>query len=317
MEFAVNVPTSAGDSVYSQLAFCDSISWADQLAFATSMETLGFDGIAVPDHVMTGSGPTTECFVTLAAIARETDDVYLYPKTVNNHLRNPALLAKQAATLDAVSDGRLKLGMGAGWKESEARAYGYDWPGAPTRLRMLEESIRLIQRLWTEDTVDFDGDYYTLDGAMCRPHPVQEPRPPIMVGGGGESFTLRITAQYADSWNFWGPPEVMQHKLDVLERHCDGYGRPFDDIERSWFARCLIREDEAELDALLDEHFPRFKPENRDESEFPLVGTPSALRDDIQTFVDMGFEEVVVEFVDFPETTSAELFAEHVAPAFQ
>jgi alkanesulfonate monooxygenase SsuD/methylene tetrahydromethanopterin reductase-like flavin-dependent oxidoreductase (luciferase family) len=317
MQFAVNVPTSAGDSVHSQLAFCDEISWDAQVEFAVAMEGLDFDGVAVPDHVMTGTGPTTECFVTLAAIARETEDVYLYPKTVNNHFRNPALLAKQAATLDAVSDGRLKLGMGAGWKESEARAYGYDWPDAPTRLRMLEESIRMLKRLWTEETVSFDGDYYTLDEAMCRPHPVRDPHPPIMVGGGGESFTLRITAQYADSWNFWGPPEVMQHKLDVLERHCEGYGRPFGEIERSWFARCLLREDEAELDALLDEHFPRFKPENVAEGEFPLVGTPEQVRERLATFVEMGFGEVVVEFVDFPETTSAELFAEEVAPAFR
>lgn len=314
MQFAVNVPTSGGDSVHSQLAFCEGIGWEDQRRFAVAMENLGFDGIAVPDHVMTGSGPTTECFVTLAGIARETSSVYLYPKTVNNHLRNPALLAKMAATLDNVSDGRLKLGMGAGWKESEAVAYGYDWPDPPTRLRMLEESIRLLVELWTEDRVSFDGDYYTLDGAMCRPHPTQEPRPPIMVGGGGETFTLRIAAKYADSWNFWGPPELMQRKLDVLETHCETYDRPFDDVERSWFARCLIREDEAELERLLDGPFSRFAPSNVDESEYPLVGTPETVRERLGPFVEKGFEEVVLEFVDFPRTTSAELFAEQVLP---
>mgnify|MGYP006277863501 CR=1 FL=1 len=321
MQFAVNIPTSAGASEYSTLAFCDEISYETQRDYAQRIEALGFDGVAVPDHLMTGDGATTECLTTLTGLAEATEDVYLYPKTINNHLRHPPMLAKACATLDTVSDGRLKLGMGAGWKDDEATAYGYDWPSAPRRLRELEEAIQVIDRLWTEDEVDFDGDYVTLDGAVCKPHPRQEPRPPIMVGGGGEEFTLRIAAKHADSWNYWGPPHVLQHKLDVLGAHCETYGTDYDAIEKSWFARCIVRETQAEVDELL-ENVPRFEPtddwDEISEGEYlNLVGTPERLRSIVERYDEMGFDECVVEFVDFPHDDGPELFAEEVVPAFQ
>lgn len=311
MNVAVNVPTSCGASEFSNLAFCNEIRWADQREFAIAVEQLGFDGIAVPDHLMTGDGPTTECLTTLAALARETEDAYLYPKTVNDQLRHGPLLAKVAAILDNVSEGRLKLGIGAGWKEDEAVAYGYEWPDAPTRLRRLEETIILLKRLWTEETVSFDGDFYDLEEAMCKPHPTQDPRPPIMVGGGGEEFTLRITAKHADAWNYWGSPELMRDKLDVLEDHCETYERASEEIELSWFARCLIRETEEELEELLNE-VPQFREENLDEDEFHLVGTPNEVQTNLERYFDMGFNEAVIEFVDFPHSEGAEIFADEV-----
>jgi alkanesulfonate monooxygenase SsuD/methylene tetrahydromethanopterin reductase-like flavin-dependent oxidoreductase (luciferase family) len=317
MEVAVNVPTSVGSSEYTSLPFADAISWTAQRSFGTAIESLGFDGLAVPDHLMTGEGTgTTECLTTLAALARETEDVYLYPKTVNDLLRHGPLLAKIAATLDGVSEGRLKLGMGAGWKRDEAEAYGYEWPGAPDRLRAMEESIEIAVGLWTNDSFSYDGEYYSVDEATCTPHPVQEPYPPIMVGGGGEEFTLRIAAKHADCWNFWGSVDVMERKLSVLADHCETYDTDYDAIQSSWFARCVIRETEAEVEALLD-RAPRFRPENLDETENHLVGTPAQVVAEIERYRDLGIEELVVEFVDFPETTGAELFADEVVPALR
>lgn len=316
MEFAVNVPTSVGgapDSEYAMLPMADTISWDDQRAFGTSMEALGFDGLSVPDHLMTGNGATMECLTTVTGLARETESVYLYPKTINNPLRHPPFLLKTLATVDNVSDGRLKLGMGAGWKDDEALAYGYDWPGAPDRLREMEETIQLAKRFWTEDAVTFEGDYVAVEDAVCKPHPVQEPHPPIMVGGGGEEFTLRITAKHADCWNYWGSVDLIEHKLDVLASHCDTYDTDYDAIQKSWFARCAVRETEAEVEALLEE-VPRFREENLGEDENHLVGTPTEVVADIERYVDLGVEEVVVEFVDFPETTGLELFADEVVP---
>ena len=316
MKFAVNVPTSGGRSAYSNLAYCEEVGWADQREFATAAEELGFDGVAVPDHLITGGGGgTTECFTTLTGLAGVTDDVYLYPKTVNNELRNPALLAKTAATLDAVSGGRLKLGMGAGWKDDEARAYGYDWPDAPTRLRKLEEALELVDRLWTEDEVTYDGEFYSLDGAICKPHPAREPRPPFMVGGGGEEFTLRIAAKHADSWNYWGPLDLMERKLDVLESHCGTYGRDYGGIEKSWFARCIVRETDEGVEEVLADA-PRFRPENLGDDEHHLVGTPEDVVADLERYRGIGIEEMVVEFVDFPRTDGASLFADRVIPEF-
>ncbi len=316
MELAVNVPTSGGSGEYTNLAFCDEISWEGQRSFGVTIEELGFDGLSIPDHLITGNGATMECMTTLTALACETSDVYLYPKTINNPLRHPPLLAKMAAVVDTISEGRLKLGMGAGWKEDEAVAYGYDWPSAPDRLRELEETLELMKAMWTEDSVSYDGEYVSVENAVCRPSPVQDPHPPIMVGGGGEEFTLRIAAKHADSWNYWGSIDVMQRKLDVLEAHCETYDTDFDAIEKSWFARCVIRETEAELEELL-EAAPRFRPENQPEDDNHLVGTPEEVVADIERYVDLGIEEVVVEFVDFPHTLGAELFAEHVIPEFQ
>jgi alkanesulfonate monooxygenase SsuD/methylene tetrahydromethanopterin reductase-like flavin-dependent oxidoreductase (luciferase family) len=315
MDFAVNVPTSAGASEYSTLAFCDEISWPIQRDFAVAMEELGYDGVAVPDHLMTGDGATTECLTTVTGLAGATEEVYLYPKTVNDQLRHGPLIAKTAATVDHVSDGRLKLGLGAGWKEDEARAYGYDWPPAPERLRELEETVEVTRRLWTRDEVSYDGEFHTLDGAVCKPHPVQDPHPPIMIGGGGEEFTLRIAAKHADSWNYWGSPAVMARKDEVLREHCETYDRDYEEIETSWFCRCVIRESEDEVETLLAD-VPRFRPENFDDETFHLVGTPDSIVEDLREYERLGFEEVVVEFVDFPETTGAEIFAERVMPAF-
>lgn len=320
MRFAVNVPTATGSSKYSMFAFCDAIDWQKQLDFTRGIEAAGYDGIGVPDHLMVGeNGATTECFTTLTALARETTNVTIFSKTVNNELRHGPLLAKMAADLDNVSDGRLKLGMGAGWKADEAKAYGYEWPEAPDRLRAMEETIELTKQLWTEDKVDYDGDYYQLTGANCRPRPKQKPHPPIMVGGGGEEFTLRITAKHADEWNYWGPIEVMEHKLDVLQDHCETYETDFDDIDVSWFTRCIVRETEAEVGNILDE-VPRFRDPDSDDpisSYNNLIGTPEQLIEELKPYDELGVDEVVLEFVDFPDLTGAELFAEAVMPEFQ
>ena len=317
MEFAVNVPTSVGSSEYSTLPFADTISWADQRKFSKSIEDLGFDGLAVPDHLMTGDGSgTMECTATLAALAAETSDVYLYPKTINNPLRHGPLLAKIAATIDEISGGRLKLGMGAGWKDDEAIAYGYEWPSAAERLRELEETLEILKGMWTNEKFSYDGKYYSVDEAVCSPHPVQDPYPTIMVGGGGEQFTLRIAAKHADTWNFWGSLEVMERKLSILSDHCATYGTDYGGIQKSWFARCVIRETEEEVDALL-EQVPMFREENLDDSEHHLVGTPEEVVTDIERYTDLGIEEIVTEFIDFPGTEGARLFAEQVIPEFR
>jgi alkanesulfonate monooxygenase SsuD/methylene tetrahydromethanopterin reductase-like flavin-dependent oxidoreductase (luciferase family) len=260
-----------------------------------------------------------ECFTVLGALARETDSVTIFPKTVNNELRHGPLLAKMVGTLDNVSDGRVKLGMGAGWKADEAVAFGYDWPAAPARLRAMEETIELTKALWTNDEVSYDGEYYQLDDAVCKPHPIQEPHPPIMVGGGGEEFTLRIAAKHAEEWNYWGPTDVIERKLDVLEDHCETYGTSFEEIDTSWFTRCIIRETRAEVETVLDE-VPRFRDPEPDDplsSYNTLIGTPEEIVEQLEPYREIGVDEVDIEFVDFPERTGLELFADRVVPEFQ
>ncbi len=315
MEFAVNLPMSVGEMESTELIFADQISWDIQKDFATEIERLGYDGIAAPDHLMTGSGQT-ECLTSLAALAVATDRVYLYPKTINNTIRHGPMLAKYAATIDNISGGRLKLGMGAGWHEGEAKAYGFEWPDGPDRLYAMEETIEIMKGLWRNDTFTYNGDYYSVSDAACKPHPVQQPHPPIMVGGGGEEFTLRIAAQHADTWNYHGTTELLEHKLTVLKDHCDTYNRDYGTIEKSWFGRCLIRESESEVEEVL-EKVPRFREENFEKDEHHLVGTPEKVIREIREYNSIGFDEIVVEFIDFPEVDGAKLFAEEVIPVFE
>jgi alkanesulfonate monooxygenase SsuD/methylene tetrahydromethanopterin reductase-like flavin-dependent oxidoreductase (luciferase family) len=134
-----------------------------------------------------------------------------------------------------------------------------------------------------------------------------------MIGGGGEQFTLRIAAKHAASWNYYGSVDVMTRKLDVLRGHCERVDRPFDDIEKSWFGRCVIGETDREVETLL-EAAPRFRPDRVDDGENHLVGTPAEVCEQLRPYVELGFDEVVVEFVDFPRTDGLELFADEVVP---
>jgi len=320
MEFAVNVPTSVGKNESTHLIFADGISWDVQRKFGVALDELGFDALSVPDHLTTGEG-ATETLTTLAALATETDSIDLYPKTINNTLRHGPLLVKYATTIDNISDGRLKLGMGAGWHDEEAIAYGYEWPSGPDRLRAMEETIEIAKLLWTADEpVTYEGDYHSVKDCMCTPKPVQDPHPPIMVGGAGEEFTLRIAAKHADIWNYLGPLNYFERKLDVLADHCETYGRDYDEIKKSWFGRCVIRETEEEVERLL-EKVPRFRPENWDKTgggapEFHLVGTPEQIASDIDDYEALGVDEIVVEFVDFPRTDGAEVFIDEIVSEF-
>ncbi|MDQ2886924.1 MAG: LLM class flavin-dependent oxidoreductase, partial [Chloroflexota bacterium] len=151
-----------------------------------------------------------------------------------NTYRHPAVLANMAATVDIVSQGRLDLGIGAGWNELEHTSYGIPLYKPGERIRRLGEACEVIKLLWTETVSDFDGKYYQLKGARCEPKPVQKPYPPFVIGGSGEQLTLRVVAQYASIWNFvGGSTDEFKHKNTVLDGHCTAIGRDPAEIARS------------------------------------------------------------------------------------
>ncbi|WP_137290833.1 LLM class flavin-dependent oxidoreductase [Natronorubrum halophilum] len=301
VEIAVNISTDTNPA----LSGYSEVQWADQCNFVTKIESQGFDGIAIPDHLMIGDEHSLECISLSAAFAQLTDEIDIYLNTINNNLRHGPLLAKIASSIDNISGGRLKLGIGAGWYEAEANAYGYNWPDAPERLYKMEESIIVLKKLWTEDSVNFDGEFYNLDGAVCSPHPVQNPHPPVMIGGGGEEFTLRIAAKHADIWNYYGDIETMDNKMKVLSKHCDIYDRSFEDIKKSWFCRCLIRKSQEKLERI---------QENANVDDSVTVGTPSEILEKFKPYTRLGIDEFVLDFIDYPNKRSAELFSQEVAP---
>jgi F420-dependent oxidoreductase-like protein len=181
------------------------------------------------------TGPCLEGWSVLAAFAEMTKRLRLGLMVTGNTYRHPAVLAKIAATVDVISEGRLDFGIGAGWNEREHAAYGIPLYKPGERIRRLGEACEVIRLMWTEKAPDFNGRYYQIKEAYCEPKPVQKPYPPFVIGGSGEQLTLRIVAQYADIWNFTGGPSIedFQHKSNVLDDHCAAIGRDPSTIVRS------------------------------------------------------------------------------------
>ena len=208
--------------------------WDKAVEIATLAEQLGYDSIWVYDHLHNVPRPAHEavfeCWTTMAAISQRTSTIRLGQMVGCNSYRNPGLLAKITATVDVISGGRLDWGIGAGWYENEYRSYGYDFPKPSDRLHMLEEAVQIVTSMWTQPETTFRGAHYEIVRAQCDPKPLQQPRPPVWIGGGGEQVTLRIVAKHADYSNFGGDLEQWAHKRDVLRRHCDAVGRDSDEI---------------------------------------------------------------------------------------
>jgi F420-dependent oxidoreductase-like protein len=179
-------------------------------------------------------GPCFEGWTLLAAFAAQTSRIRIGQMVTGNTYRHPAVLAHMAATIDVISNGRLDMGIGAGWNEYEHQSMGIPLYAAGERIRRLGEACEIIKRLFTQHLTDFDGRYYQLHEARCEPKPLQKPYPPFVIGGGGELLTLRVVARYADVWNFaGGPVETFRHKTAVLHEHCAAVKRDPQEIELS------------------------------------------------------------------------------------
>ena len=215
-------------------------------------ESHGFVWFSVLDHLIQIGGvgapdePFLEGWTVLAALAAVTRRIRLATLATAVGYRNPAHLAKIAASVDVISRGRLTLGIGAGWFADEYRQYGWDFPSRPAiRIRQMEEAVRLILALWTQPRTTFHGRYCHAQEAILEPKPVQQPHPPVLIAGGGEQLTLRAVARLADACNVGGDLDTVRHKLAVLRHHCDAVGRDYDRIEKTNIISLLIARDEA------------------------------------------------------------------------
>jgi len=279
-------------------------------------------------------GPKAEEFevwTLLSALAERTDDVDIGPLVGSITYRNPALLAKMATTVDVLSAGRLRLGLGAGWHEEEHRAYGFDFPDVGTRIEMLEEGIQVVKAMFTEDNPTFEGNHYTIDGALNEPKPVSQPHPPIVVGGAGPKM-LRLAARHADEWNVEISGRARGRSIEFKARKFDEYleeeGRDPDTVERSWLAHVLVREDEAAVEAAVEDILPLPWGEESDmddqlstaaqarEKGDMLIGTPAQIAEQIDRIRELGFGKLQLLFLDFPDHRGMELFGDEVAPQF-
>jgi F420-dependent oxidoreductase-like protein len=295
-------------------------AWARSKEIAQLAERVGYDHLWVYDHVETvpRREPTHvfEAFTTLAAIAQVTTTIRLGQLVTCAAYRNAGLLAKEAACVDVFSGGRLIFGLGAGWFQREYQAYGYEFPPAPRRLELLDETLTVVKRLWTEETVTFNGKHLHFDGAYCDPKPLQQ-LPPIWIGGGGEKVTLAIAAREADATNWQVGLDAFVHKSEVLRGHCERIGRDFDTIVRTHGPDCRLFDSDADLKRWLDtpeggDLWGGGDPEAYVRENF--VGTAEQVAEKVQAFVDAGCREFVLWFRDYPSSESLEAFASDVAP---
>jgi alkanesulfonate monooxygenase SsuD/methylene tetrahydromethanopterin reductase-like flavin-dependent oxidoreductase (luciferase family) len=269
-----------------------------------------FHSAWMPDHFMDSDNPVPEALITLSYFAGLFPQLQWGTAVLGQSYRNPALLAKMAATLQQHSKGKYILGIGAGWKEDEYRAYNYPFPKASQRIAEMIEAIQICRALWdpAQEAASFAGRYYQIDGAVCLPKPL--PPPPVMIGGGGEKLTLRAVAEHADWWNLPGAaPETFRRKLTVLEKHCAAVGRDIDEIRKSWMGVVCLAATKEKAEALRAE-YPIWP------GDVPLVGTPTAVIAQLQTYINCGIDLFILSFADEPSTAGIQMFLNEVMPAF-
>jgi F420-dependent oxidoreductase-like protein len=302
--------------------------WTSMLQVARVIEGAGFESLWVYDHFHTvpvaTQESTFEAWSLMAALAPTTSTVRLGQMCTCNGYRSPSYLAKVAAGIDAISGGRLEMGIGAGWYEQEFLGYGYEFPPVGTRIGQLREAVEIMRRMWTEDRVDFDGRHYRLAGGICRPRPLQQPHIPFWIAGGGERSTLRLAARRAAYTNFGNSIEEFRHKSEVLARHCSEVGRPFDEIVRSSNFNVAIAPTAAGVEdrlRWLDEHqAPFLPPEQAPPSEgyrdAGLVGTPGQIVESLRGWEQAGMTYAICYFPEAAyDPSGLELFAREVIPA--
>ncbi len=257
-----------------------------------------FNTIWVEDHFQWDNKPVLEAVTTLTYLSGRHEGFRWGHIVLGQSYRNPALTAKMAANLQLMTGGNFILGIGAGWKEDEYRAYGYPYPSAGERIDQLEDAAQIIRALWTQSPATFHGKHYSIENAECQPQP--DPPIPLLIAGGGEKKTLRVVAKYADWWNFnFSTPEEYAQKQRVLEGHCREIGRDPGEIVQTYYGVMQFVDDPASIDR----------------RDFHLVaGTPDMVTRELEQFIKLGVKHFQFRIVDFPRMDGLQTFIEKVLP---
>ena len=310
-------------------------SYREMRQVAAAAEALDFDSIWLCDHFLTlapdayasdagidrsreaggqgqdgGAMPLLECWTALAALSRDTQRLRLGTSVLCNSYRAPSVLAKMAATLDVISEGRLELGLGAGWFEKEYAAYGIPFPKASVRIAQLDEGLEVIRRMWTEPSPSFRGEHYAIDGAVCDPPPVQRPHPPIWIGGEGDKVH-RVAARAADGINVrWWPPERIAARAAFLDQASREVGRDPATLRRSVTALLFPSRDPGAVEAIR-RRFAAIP------STGVIAGTPETCVARIREYVRAGVRHFLFTIPDVATLGTLELAGRDVLPALR
>ena len=276
--------------------------WQTILDAANKIETLNYESIWVYDHFHTvpkpTQDPTFECWTLMSALSQTTEKVRLGQMCTCNSYRNPSYLTKVASNIDVMSNGRLEYAIGAGWYDHEYKAYGYEYPSDGERLKMLEESLIIYKLMTTEEEPKFEGKYYSIDGAINQPKPIQKPYPPLWVCGGGEKVTLKLLAKYGDYGNWDVDVEGFIHKSNVLKQHCENEGRDFTEIGRTLHTNVLIANSEDELKTKISKLATYTNIPEDYYYKRPLIGTKDKVFDTINQFKEAGCSYLIAYVPD-------------------
>ncbi len=280
-------------------------SYADVLGIAQDAETAGFRALWVSDHLFLGADAVaTDCleaWTLLAALAVDTKKIRLGPMVTSQSYRNPALLAKIAAGVDQMSGGRVEFGVGAGWKEVEYKAYGYEFPDAPTRVTQLVETLEICTQLWTQSTATYHGKHYRIEDAVSSPKPVQKPFP-IWIGG-TKPRVMRIAAKYAQWFNMSNPGQAAEPRIaelnKMLPEACKAVGRDPATLKRSLFIQVLVAPTRREIEEIAAEMGSRAKtpgPEWLKARPAMIAGTPDEVGTKLRAIAAGGIDHANVMF---------------------
>ncbi len=259
---------------------------------ALTAEEVGFGSLWLSDAFWAGdpSQNLFECWTTVAALARDTRRARIGQMVTYSGLRQPALLAKMASTVDVMSHGRLTLGIGSGYPglEAQFRAYGYEFPDVAVRSRQLREAVQILLAMWTQEEAAFEGTYYQIHGAINQPKGVQQPHIPLLIGGNGEQVTLKLVAHYGDACHVFGDPATLARKFAVLKQHCEAIGRAYSSIRRASVAICSLADTDELAQARLPEAARAFGG--------GVIGSPDTIRKILAAFEQAGVQELILRF---------------------
>lgn len=309
----------------------NGLTWPRWKRLVAEVEALGFAGLFRSDHFTNAQPPdreSLEMIVSLTYLADHTQHLHFGPLVAPVSFRNPTLLARQAAALDDLSDGRMILGLGAGWQEREHRLFGHELGDIPTRMRRLEEALEVITRLLRSDEpVSYEGRFFHLDGATLLPRPQRPGGPALLIGGNGARRTLPLVARYATIWNALAlSPETFTERsahLDTLLRAC---GRQPSEVRRTMMLTLFFGRDEAELERRL-----AWRTRDPNLADLPLqqavakiaqggralVGNVEQILEQISVYAQCGVDELMLQWFDLDDLDGLRTFATGVLPRVQ
>lgn len=321
VRFDVTVPIFAG-----AVPQRDYLDYPMVLQLVKEAEKSGYDTLWVADHLTMGEENRIWEGWTVASSLANVTGMRIGTAMLSALHRNPALTAKMGATLDVISNGRLSFGLGTGWHKTELGHYGLPWYENPReRVEVLEETVQIVKKMWTERNPSFEGRHFAIADAFCEPKPVQKPHPPIWIGGGGEKYLLKLVARHADGWDIPAcTPEVYAHKVEVIRRHCKDVGSDFDHIDRSIDTNIIVSDDPGAEKRIsewydwlrgLQSEVASLKPAVNVKELF-IVGSASECAKRIEEYVESGVRRFKFYFFDYPKMDSLRTIGDEIIPSF-